>query len=193
MLERPGDEGRPQEVALVCHPHPLYGGTMHNKVVHRIARGLLRSGNAVLRINFRGVGLSEGSYDAGRGETADAHAAMEWLRTRYPDARWTLAGFSFGSAVILSLGASVPGAARLIAAGYPASHPWPLSVDLSGIPKIFIQSTNDEYGPRWALESFVATLAEPKRLIWIPARDHFFAGGLGDLEDTVWRLGPTSG
>src|ERR1035438_5628012 len=84
LLEEPEDRD-PIEACLVCHPHPLYGGTMHNKVVYRIARGLRRSGRVVLRFNFRGVNLSEGRHDDGPGEVEDARAALEFLRERYPD------------------------------------------------------------------------------------------------------------
>ena len=82
-----------REACLVCHPHPLYGGTMHNKVVYRMARGLRRSGSVVLRFNFRGVNLSEGSHDNGHGELEDARAALEFLRLRYADLPYSLAGF----------------------------------------------------------------------------------------------------
>src|SRR5271163_5353 len=83
LLEEPG-EAAPREAALVCHPHPQHGGTMHNKVVYRVARGLRRAGAVVLRFNYRGVGASEGVYDQGEGELADARAALDYLRKRYP-------------------------------------------------------------------------------------------------------------
>src|SRR5580692_6857436 len=102
LLEEP-DEMAPREAALVCHPHPQHGGTMHNKVVYRIARGLRRAGAVVLRFNYRGVNLSEGAYDHGEGELEDARAALTLLRERYPDLPVTLAGFSFGSRIALQL------------------------------------------------------------------------------------------
>src|SRR3954465_15566801 len=95
LLEEP-EEGEPREAVLVCHPHPRHGGTMHNKVVYRIARGMRRSGCVVLRFNYRGVNLSEGTYDAGLGETEDARFALMTLRERYPALPLVLAGFSFG-------------------------------------------------------------------------------------------------
>src|SRR5213594_4403030 len=94
-------QASPRLAALVCHPHPVHGGTMHNKVVYRIARGLRRSGAVVLRFNYRGVGKSEGSYDNGIGETEDARVALAYLRSRYPDLPYSLAGFSFGSRIVL--------------------------------------------------------------------------------------------
>ena len=97
--------------AVVCHPHPLYGGTMHNKVVYRMARGLRRAGVVVLRFNFRGVGRSEGEHAHLEGEIEDARAALAWLRERYPDLPYALAGFSFGSRVITRLGCEAGGAA----------------------------------------------------------------------------------
>ena len=102
LLEEP-ENGEPTEACLVCHPHPLFGGTMHNKVVYRMARGLRQSGSVVLRFNFRGVNLSEGKHDGGPGEMEDARAALEFLRARYPELPYAMAGFSFGSRVALKL------------------------------------------------------------------------------------------
>ena len=98
LLEEP-DDREPVEAVLVCHPHPQHGGTMHNKVVYRIARGLRHSGSVVLRFNYRGVNLSQGEYDHGIGETEDARAALAFLRTRYPALPYSMAGFSFGSRI----------------------------------------------------------------------------------------------
>ena len=120
LLETP-EEAAPRAAALVCHPHPLFGGTMHNKVVHRVARALRSSGYVVLRFNFRGAGKSEGRHDLGVGEIEDARAALGWLRQRYPGLPYTLAGFSFGSRVILNLGCALPDVERLIALGFPPS------------------------------------------------------------------------
>src|SRR5512142_11386 len=96
ILEEPED-AEPTEVALVCHPHPLYGGTLHNKVVHRVASSLHALGLTVLRFNFRGAGQSAGRFDRGEGELADARAALAFLRARHPGARVWVAGFSFGA------------------------------------------------------------------------------------------------
>jgi uncharacterized protein len=187
LLEEP-EEGEPREAALVCHPHPLHGGTMHNKVVYRLARGLRRTGSVVLRFNFRGVNMSEGTHAGGTGEIEDAHTALAWLRERYPDLPHTLAGFSFGSRVILRLGCPSAEASRLIAVGYPTSYRDSEVLASCTLPKIFIQSTKDQYGPRADIEALVATLPDPKRLIFVEAEDHFFAGALDKFEDAVLSL-----
>ena len=190
LLEEPEDQA-PRLAALVCHPHPLYGGTMHNKVVYRMARGLRRAGIAVLRFNFRGVGASEGEHAHSIGEVEDARAALAWLRARYPDAGYALAGFSFGSRVIMRLACSVrqmlppANAAFLMAAGFPTNGGGTEYLATCRLLKIFIQSTNDQYGPRALLEAAYAGFAEPKRLFWVEAQDHFFTGGLDELEEAV--------
>jgi alpha/beta superfamily hydrolase len=188
QLEEPED-APPTEAALVCHPHPLYGGTMHNKVVYRIARGLRRRGSVVLRINFRGVGRSQGRHADGQGEIEDARAALDWLRARYPALPYSLAGFSFGSQVILRLGCSLADPARLIAVGFPTKTAGAEFLRTCTMRKVFITSTHDEHAPRPQMETFYAEIAEPKRLIWIEADDHFFQGALDRLEETVLRLG----
>jgi alpha/beta superfamily hydrolase len=192
LLEEP-DGGAPHEAWVVCHPHPLYGGTMHNKVVHRLARGLRRAGAVVLRFNFRGVGRSAGLHAHGEGETDDARAALEWVRERYPDLPFGLAGFSFGARVVLRLGCSLPEAPQTIAAGFPTRAGRMVELRACSTPKVFIQSTGDQYGPREELEPLFAQLPEPKRLIWIPARDHFFDGALDELEEAVRSLPQSAG
>jgi alpha/beta superfamily hydrolase len=186
LLEEPEQESAavPREACLVCHPHPLFGGTMHNKVVYRIARGMRRSGAVVLRFNFRGVGRSEGAHDQGAGELEDARAALGVLRQRYPDLPYSMAGFSFGSRVILRLGCSIQ-PARLVAVGFPTRQGGFDYLATCAIPKFFLQSTMDEFGPREELEAAFRGFAEPKRLEFIEAGDHFFAGGLDDLEEAI--------
>ncbi|MEO7143524.1 MAG: alpha/beta fold hydrolase [Bryobacteraceae bacterium] len=187
LLEEPDDRS-PVEAALVCHPHPRHGGAMHNKVVYRVARGLRRAGAAVLRFNFRGVNLSAGEYDHGAGELEDARAALEYLRGRYPDLPFTLAGFSFGSRIALRLACSGVSPRRAIAVGYPTvykDHAWLVACPL---PKFFVQSTHDEFGPVPDLEVLFARLAEPKQLTLIDAGNHFFSGALDELEDAIFRL-----
>jgi alpha/beta superfamily hydrolase len=188
MLEEP-EGGVPRETALVCHPHPLHGGAMHNKVVYRIARGLRRAGAAVLRFNFRGVNSSEGTYAHGKGEVDDARAALEYLRRRYSDLPHTLAGFSFGSRIILRLGCTVnSGARRLIAVGFPTVYRDSSFLEGCVVPRVFVQSTHDQFGPAAEIESLVAALPEPKRLVLVEAQDHFFAGALDKLEETIAGL-----
>jgi hypothetical protein len=184
LLEEPEDCD-PRLCAVVCHPHPLYGGTMHNKVVYRLARGLRRSAIVVLRFNFRGVGGSVGAHAHLEGEIEDARAALAWLRERYPALPYALAGFSFGSRVITRLGCASEGASFLMAAGFPTRWGSPDYLEHCAAPKIFIQSTNDQYGPLAELEAMYERFAAPKQLHWIAAADHFFAGALEALEEQV--------
>jgi alpha/beta superfamily hydrolase len=187
LLEEPED-GAPAEAALVCHPHPQHGGTMHNKVVYRIARGLRGTGAVVLRFNYRGVNLSEGQYAHGEGELDDARAALGYLRARYPGLPFTLAGFSFGSRIALRLGCEERAARRVIAVGFPTTYKDRGFLAGCAAPRIFIQSSQDQYGPLAELEALVASLPEPKKLIIVEAGDHFFAGALDQLEREVSRL-----
>jgi alpha/beta superfamily hydrolase len=187
LLEEPEDRD-PVEAALVCHPHPQHGGTMHNKVAYRLARGLRKAGSAVLRFNYRGVNLSEGQYAHGEGEIEDARSALSFLRHRYPDLPFTLAGFSFGSRIVLRLGCERIGARRIIAAGFPTVYKDVSYLNGCKVLRIFVQSTHDRYGPLADLTKLVATLPEPKQLIAVPARDHFFAGSLDSLEEAIVNL-----
>ena len=184
LLEEPEDI-EPRLCAVVCHPHPLYGGTMHNKVVYRLARGLRRAGIVVLRFNFRGVGASSGEHGHLEGEIEDARAALAWLRERYPALPYALAGFSFGSRVVTRLGCETSGAGFLMAAGFPTRWGSPDYLETWPAPKIFIQSTNDQFGPRAELQAMYERFAAPKQLHWIESADHFFAGGLEALEEQV--------
>lgn len=190
LLEEP-DEVAPREAALVCHPHPLHGGTLHNKVVHRTARALRRSGCAVLRFNFRGVNLSHGVHDGGPGEVEDARACFAELRRRYPALPFTLAGFSFGARVAVSLAASLEdaGPGRVIAAGFPTIYGEFQDAIRLRRPRVFIQSTNDQFGPRQQFQALYDSLWGPKQLVWIGGRDHFFTGALDNFEDAVAALG----
>jgi alpha/beta superfamily hydrolase len=187
LLEEP-EEVALSEAALVCHPHPQHGGTMHNKVVYRVARGLRRTGAVVLRFNYRGVNLSEGTYAHGEGELEDARCALNALRGRYPDLPVTLAGFSFGSRVALRLACGGEPSRRAIAVGFPTVYKDRSYLESCTVPRVFVQSTRDQYGPADELEALVATLPEPKRLVFIEAQDHFFAGALENLEEEIARL-----
>jgi uncharacterized protein len=189
LIEEP-ESGEPSQAALVCHPHPLHGGTMHNKVTHRLARGLRRAGAAVLRFNFRGVHLSEGEHDNGRGEAEDARAALAVLRERYPHLPFTLAGFSFGSRVVIRLASQLDGPPprRLFIVGYPTVYQHHDLLTRITVPRIFVHSTQDEFGPRPDLEALYRRLWEPKQLHWIEAQDHFFAGALDVFELKIAEL-----
>jgi len=188
LLEEPEDRA-PREAALICHPHPQHGGTMHTKAVYRIARGLRRAGAVVLRFNYRGVNLSQGTYADGEGELDDARAALAYLRGRYPGLPYTLAGFSFGSRIILRLGCAEPGARRLIAAGFPSRYRDRTFLEGCTVPRIFVQSTHDEFGPVPEIQEIVGALPEPKRLVLVESQDHFFAGALDKLEEEIAGLG----
>jgi uncharacterized protein len=188
LLEEP-ESGDPREAAVVCHPHPQFGGTMHNKVVYRLARGLRKAGCVVLRFNYRGVNLSEGEYDDGIGETDDARVALRELERRYLGLPLLAAGFSFGARVALRLASQEAGVARVIAAGFPtriAERDFAYQVH---VPKYFIHSTHDEFGPGPALQEFFASLPEPKSLRWIEAGDHFFRDALDVFEAAVEKIG----
>lgn len=187
LLEEP-ETGRVREACLICHPHPLYGGTMHNKVVYRMARALRRSGSVALRFNFRGVGSSAGSHDNGLGELDDARILIEWLRQRYPELPCSVAGFSFGSRIALRLACSDSRIQRAIAVGFPTRKYDFEFVRACGVRKIFVQSVNDEHGPREELERLYSGFAEPKEIHWIQAADHFFVDGLDKLEEALFQL-----
>ena len=184
LLEEP-DHAAPRLAALVCHPHPLYGGTMHNKVVYRLARGLRRAGAVVLRFNFRGVGRSEGEHAHMAGEIEDARAALSFLRERYRELPFALAGFSFGSRVITRLGCELGGARFLMAAGFPTRLGEAEYLQTCATSKCFLQSTHDEFAPRIDFEALYAKVAGPKQLEWVEAADHFFAGALDQLEERI--------
>lgn len=180
---RPRDEpaGR---VALVLHPHPLYGGTMHNPVVFRCARSLEEAGFETLRINFRGVGESTGAHDQGRGETDDARAALDFLLEQAPAARdVVVAGYSFGAMVGLRLGCADTRVTRLIAIGTPAGM-----ADLSCLagcakPKLFVHGERDDVAPLATLEALLAgRVAPPHELRVVPGAGHFFEIGMEELE-----------
>jgi uncharacterized protein len=189
LLEEPDQSA--VGIALVCHPHPQHGGTMHNKVVYRVAKGLRRSGHVVMRFNYRGVNLSEGAYAHGEGELDDARVALDVLTSRYPALPLTLAGFSFGSRIVLRMGCAPHSLApaRVIAVGFPTVYKDRSFLENCTVPRIFIQSTRDQFGPVGELQPLVDALPEPKQIIWIDAQDHFFAGALEQLEESVVQLG----
>jgi hypothetical protein len=180
--EAGGDPAQmPRRAAVVCHPHPQFGGTMHNKVVFRLAAALVEQGIPALRFNFREVGRSTGAYDEGRGEADDVRAALDALAARYPGVRLLLAGFSFGAWVGLPVGCADTRVTHLIGAGAPVSLL--RADDLAGCvkPKLIVQGEHDQYGPRPALEAWFARLPEPKRLSIVPGADHFFTQQQSEL------------
>lgn len=158
--------------AIVCHPHPQYGGTMHNKVVFNAAKAFGELGCPVLRFNFRGVGASTGRYDEGVGELDDARAALDFLDSD----RIIMAGFSFGSRVGLAVGAEDERVAALCGIGVPVTDARLEAVQRSSKPKLFIQGSLDELCPAPAMHAWYAGVADPKRLELIEGADHFFNG-----------------
>ena len=190
LLEEPESPGKIEQTAIICHPHPQYGGTMHNKVVYRMARSARTEGAAVLRFNFRGVGKSAGTYDGGRGEQDDLRAAIRYMLDRYPGKPIAIGGFSFGSRMSLRVCCGEPSVDRVVAVGTPVNtRDWSF-LSQCGCPKTFIHSTNDEFGDRSAMEQVFEIAAPPKTLTWVEAQDHFFGNGLDALEDalrTAWR------
>lgn len=170
-----------ERVALVCHPHPLFGGTMHNKVVYHAAKALHRRGFAVLRFNFRGAGLSEGVHDEGRGEHGDILAALNYLASEFAAKPILLAGFSFGSWVGLRTGCSDERVTRLIGLGIPVNNSDFTYLRACVKPKLIIQGGNDQFGSRANVDALFATIPEPKQLVLVEGVDHFFAGKLNEV------------
>ncbi len=173
--------------ALVCHPHPLYGGTMHNKVVFHTVRALRSFGFPVLRFNFRGAGRSEGEYEQGRGEMDDVRTALDWLDSEF-HLPIIFAGFSFGASVGLRACCPDPRVVALIGLGTPVAAEGRTYqyrfLHSCAKPKLFVSGTHDEFGPPGVLEQIIAAAAEPKRMVRIEG-DHYFAGHLEDLRRVI--------
>jgi alpha/beta superfamily hydrolase len=179
--------------AVVCHPHPLGGGTMNNNVVYRLAKALGDASVAVLRFNFRGVGASTGRHDGAGGEEEDALAALDLLAGRHPGLPLWMTGFSFGARVGLTVGARDARVERLLGIGLALSMFDYSFLNGCGKPKAIIQAANDEYGARAAVESAVAKMAAPKRLWIVDGATHLFPQHLDELETaaaeaTSWLL-----
>ncbi|HEV2419956.1 MAG TPA: alpha/beta fold hydrolase [Terriglobia bacterium] len=175
----------PSHCAVVCHPHPLFGGTMHTKAVFRAAKAAALEGIPTLRFNFRGVGKSQGTHDRGEGEQGDARAALDFLALRYPGSTVIMMGFSFGSAVGLRVGAADPRVFALVGMGLPVKSYDYSYLETSQKPKLFVEGTEDEYGPRAQVEELLARFAPPKRLEWIEGADHFFTGKLEEYQQVI--------
>jgi alpha/beta superfamily hydrolase len=171
--------------AVVSHPHPRFGGTMHNKVVFRAAKAFERLGYPSLRFNFRGVGRSQGSFDEGIGEAEDVKAALDWMSAEHPDLPLLHCGFSFGNAIGTPVAASHPRVDRLICLGTPTRS---FLFDKLGdvpLPKLFVQGEHDEHGPLEELRSGLERVAPPRKLVVIRGGDHFFAGHLDEMERAI--------
>ncbi|MGH7558213.1 MAG: alpha/beta hydrolase [Gemmatimonadota bacterium] len=179
--------GRPEarRSAVVCHPHPLHGGTMHNKVVYRAAKAFEWMGWPVLRFNFRGVGSSEGSFADGIGEADDVAAAIDWLAAQDAGAAPVVVGFSFGNAVGLPVGAEDPRVTHLVGIGTPTE-----SFDFDALagttkPKLFVQGDRDEHGSLENLRKGLERVAKPWKLVVVEDADHFFEGRLEALQQAI--------
>jgi uncharacterized protein len=182
----------PTHAALVCHPHPLYGGTFHNKVVFHTMKALNSFGYPVLRFNFRGTGLSQGEHDNGIGEVDDVRTALDWLDREF-HLPLLFAGFSFGAAVGLQAACPDARVRAVIGVGVPAVPAEERTYDLEFLrscskPKLFVSGARDEFGPRERLKNLIDSVAEPKKLVLIEGADHFFAGRLRELREAleVW-------
>jgi alpha/beta superfamily hydrolase len=180
--------------AVVCHPHPLFGGTLHNKVVFHTMKALNSFGFPVLRFNFRGAGLSHGLHDQGSGEVEDVRAALDWLDSEF-HLPLLFAGFSFGAAVGLRAACPDPRVKALIGVGTPVA---PVAADSEAPrtytfdflhdcakPKLFVSGARDQFGPRAKLEALIASLPEPKKLVLIEGADHFFEGRLREMREAI--------
>ena len=180
--------------AVVCHPHPLFGGTLHNKVAFHTMKALNSFGFPVLRFNFRGTGLSQGEHDHGIGEVDDVGAALDWLdhALHLP---LIFAGFSFGAAVGLKAACADSRVKAAISVGTPvvpvaAETELPRTYTFDFLhdcakPKLFVSGASDQFGPRTKLEALVRSLPEPKKLVVIEGADHFFEGRLRELREAI--------
>ncbi|MCH7531191.1 MAG: alpha/beta hydrolase [Gemmatimonadetes bacterium] len=189
--------GPARGAAVVCHPHPIHGGTMHTKAVYRAAQAFNDAGLVALRFNFRGVGASTGSYDEGIGERNDLEAALDWLEAEYPELPLFAGGFSFGSVVGLSVGADDERVVALFGLGLP------VDMDLydysflaeTDKPILVVQGENDEFGPGDRVSKLLAALGTHITLVRIPGADHYFTDRLDELRATVrgyYESGPGS-
>ena len=180
--------------AVVCHPHPLLGGTLHNKVVFHAMKALNSFAFPVLRFNFRGAGLSQGEHDHGLGEVNDVRTALDWLDSEF-HLPMIFAGFSFGAAVGLSAACPDSRVRATIGLGVPVA---PVAADTEeprvytyqflqtcNKPKLFVSGARDQFGPRVKLEALVASLPDPKKLVLIEGGDHFFEGRLREMREAI--------
>jgi uncharacterized protein len=187
ILWTPSSATPPPLAALVCHPHPLFGGTMHNKVVFQAAKSIDALGIPVLRFNFRGAGLSAGVHDRGLGEREDVQTALQFLITEFPGVPLLVAGFSFGSVVGLRVGCATPQVKKLIGLGLPVNN-----ADVSYLlecskPKLFVHGSNDEHGELGRVKELIPSLPGDNRLVIVEGVDHFFAGKLHELDVAITR------
>jgi alpha/beta superfamily hydrolase len=184
---KPQGAARPPLAAVVCHPHPLFGGTMHNKVIYQTAKSLDALGLPVLRFNFRGAGMSAGTHDRGRGEREDVRAALDFLASEFPGVPLLLAGFSFGCWVGLRVGCEDQRVAELIGLGTPVNNTDFSFLESCTKPKLFVHGSNDEHGDVRKVEALVASLPGENQMVVVPDADHFFAGKLNQLDTAITK------
>lgn len=176
--------GKAQGSAVFAHPHPLHGGTLHNKVVYRAARALTAAGYGALRFNFRGVGLSEGCHDEGRGEREDFRAALDEAERR-SGLPIVAGGFSFGSAVALRAIDGDRRVAAFLGVGLPVATDSSLGLVAPHVPALFVVGERDTFGPPDRLRRFVAGSGA---VVEVPDADHFFDGKLDAVEKEISRF-----
>jgi len=177
----------PRFAALVCHPHPLFGGSMQTHAVHRIARAVRLAGGVSLRFNYRGVGLSQGRYDRGRGEADDAGAALSFLASRYPDQPRLCCGFSFGAFAALAAGPRDAGVRGLLLAGLALVPVTDLPRDLGPLrslplPVAVVQAEHDQFGAPAQVRAALRGSAGPRRVAEVKRATHLFTEALDDLQ-----------
>ena len=177
----------PLGVAVICHPHPLHGGTLHNKVVFRAARGLEAADIATVRFNFRGAGASQGKHDHGEGEQRDFEAALRWIRARHPGMKAIAGGFSFGAWVASRVACDLPEVAGVFLIGTPVDSYDFLYLGRCRKPKLFIHGSNDEHGDAEKLAQRVGTWPDSE-MVLVESADHFFSDQLEVVEESlrVW-------
>jgi alpha/beta superfamily hydrolase len=185
--------------AFVCHPHPLFGGTMHSHATYRLAKAVRAHGGASLRFNFRGVGLSSGEHDGGRGEVDDARAALAFVAERHPDVPRLACGFSFGAWMALEAGCPDAGVRAVLCAGLALSLREVATQAARTCPKplAIVQAERDEFGLPADVERALAGSAAPRRLAVVPAATHLFTEDLPALEREAsealaWLLGSST-
>src|SRR6516165_7923068 len=176
ILWTPTRAGLPSLAALVCHPHPLFGGTMHNKVVYNAAKTMDALGIPTLRFNFRGAGLSAGEHDKGRGEQGDVRAGLDFLAKQFPGVPLLLAGFSFGAWVGLRVGCENSRVSHLIGLGIPVNSSDFSFLNQCNKPKLFVHGSEDQYGALGKVKSVVESLPGENHFVAVEGADHFFAG-----------------
>ncbi len=177
----------PKGVALVLQPHPLGGGTMHNKVVFRAAAALNDAGLSTLRLNFRGVGQSTGVHDFGKGELEDANAGLAYLSKNYPGQNITVCGFSFGSRMGMEIGCNDDRVKLLISIGTPLSKYNFDFLEACRKPLLFVHGERDEFGDVQELRNFADRLGQNTtvKLVVVPDSDHFFEGHLDEVKSAI--------